>query len=129
MTEEFKTQRDDNAIDICDNDSRGGEDTYYFKLGADWAYEWLIEHGLYTHVKEEHEKLQIEIKRLHRVIAQELTENDELGSEYTYVLCLKEQIEKKQAIINKLKEALEIIAKREYPMADKVLAEVKEMEK
>jgi uncharacterized coiled-coil DUF342 family protein len=34
-----------------------------------------------------------EIYRLHRVIANELTENDELGCEYTYVMVLKEEIE------------------------------------
>lgn len=32
-----------------------------------------------------------EITRLHRIIAKELTENDELGAEYTYVLTLKDE--------------------------------------
>lgn len=33
-----------------------------------------------------------EIKRLRSIILKELTENDELGAEYTYVLLLKEEI-------------------------------------
>ncbi len=33
-----------------------------------------------------------EIERLHKVIAKELSENDELGAEYTYVRALKEEI-------------------------------------
>lgn len=32
-----------------------------------------------------------EIIRLKKIIAQELTENDELGSEFTYVMALKEE--------------------------------------
>jgi len=35
------------------------------------------------------DKKEAEIKRLHRVIAKELTENDELGCEYTYVNALR----------------------------------------
>jgi hypothetical protein len=41
-------------------------------------------------LKDENEKQKREIARLHRVIAKELTENDELGCEYTYVNALRE---------------------------------------
>lgn len=34
-----------------------------------------------------------EIDRLHRVITRELSENDELGAEYTHVMALKEELE------------------------------------
>lgn len=34
-----------------------------------------------------------EVERLHKVIAKELSENDGLGAEYTYVRALKEEIE------------------------------------
>jgi septal ring factor EnvC (AmiA/AmiB activator) len=37
--------------------------------------------------------LEAEITRLHRVIARELTENDELGAEYTYVNALREELQ------------------------------------
>ena len=47
------------------------------------------------------------IDRLHRVIAQELTENDELGSEYTYVNALKDEIKELRAAAEALAAACE----------------------
>jgi hypothetical protein len=41
---------------------------------------------------QEHDQLKAEVERLKRVIAKELTENDDLGCEYTYVIALKEEV-------------------------------------
>ena len=45
-----------------------------------------------------------EIQRLHRVIAKELTENDELGCEYTYVNTLRQEVKDLQARIDQAVE-------------------------
>ncbi len=50
-----------------------------------------------------------EIDRLHKVIAKELTENDEIGCEYTYVNALKREIEKRDRMIEVMREALDRI--------------------
>lgn len=42
-----------------------------------------------------------EVNRLKRIIAKELSENDELGNEYTYVMCLKEEVDRLTNIIGK----------------------------
>lgn len=47
-----------------------------------------------------------EIDRLKRIIAKELSENDELGSEFVYVMVLKEQLAASQARVARLEEAL-----------------------
>lgn len=52
----------------------------------------------------EHRNQQIE--HLKRIIAKELTENDELGSEYVYVMALKEDIQAKDIRIARLEEAI-----------------------
>lgn len=46
----------------------------------------------YDTVCSENAKLRSEVKRLHQVITKELTENDDLGCEYTYVSLLKNEI-------------------------------------
>lgn len=43
-----------------------------------------------------------EIERLNRVIAKELSENDELGAEYTYVNALKAKLQQAEAEIERL---------------------------
>lgn len=52
---------------------------------------------------DENKKLNDEIKRLKGIIAKELSENDELGYEYTYVIVLKDEINVLKKKINKLK--------------------------
>lgn len=45
-----------------------------------------------------------EIDRLNSIILKELTENDELGAEYTYVLLLKEEISRLRKYEKKVSE-------------------------
>lgn len=45
------------------------------------------------HLIRERDEARVEIERLTRVIARELTENDELGCEYTYVNALRDDLE------------------------------------
>ena len=52
---------------------------------------------------------QAEIKRLKRVVAQELSENDGLGSEYTYVNTLKEQLAQEREKRERYEAALQSI--------------------
>lgn len=53
-----------------------------------------------------YEKLQGENERLHRVIAKELTENDEIGAEYTYVVCLQDENRKLRELLHDLNAVL-----------------------
>lgn len=68
--------------------------------------QWKIENKELWHDLQEAGELRSEIDRLKRVIAKELSENDELGCEYTYVNALRD------ANI-KLREALEFYADRD----------------
>lgn len=52
-------------------------------------------------------KLEAEITKLRRVIAKELIENDGLGSEYVYVMALKEEIEDRDDVIASLRSKLD----------------------
>jgi hypothetical protein len=51
-----------------------------------------------------------EIKRLQRIISKELTENDDLGAEFTYVQVLKERNEK----LERVAQIADGLAKRHY---------------
>jgi len=57
------------------------------------------------------DELKDEINALKRIIAKELTENDELGREYTYVTCLKDKFAQlKSELSKKDSDIKEIIA-------------------
>lgn len=51
-----------------------------------------------------------EIVRLRKVLAKEVSENDEIGTEYTYVISLRDQLRLEREYSEQLKEALEDIA-------------------
>lgn len=59
---------------------------------------------------EKNQKLHEEIEKLKRILAKELSENDELGCEYTYVITLKEENQKLRERVKLLREALEEIS-------------------
>lgn len=59
---------------------------------ANWSRQYVL--------ADENRKLREEIDKLKRIILQELVENDGLGSEFVYVMALKEQNKK-------MREALE----------------------
>lgn len=65
----------------------------------------------YMDLQKERDSLKAEVVRLNRVILQELTENDEIGAEYTYVRLLGAKNAELKARIEKLREALNIIGK------------------
>lgn len=51
----------------------------------------------YDDLKYTYEKLQSEVERLNKIIAKELSENDDLGAEYTYVNVLKAKLQAAEA--------------------------------
>lgn len=65
------------------------ESTWHKRINQPQFCTHVIEYSAYESQRAVIEKLEAEISRLHRVIAKELTENDELGCEYTYVNILR----------------------------------------
>lgn len=49
-----------------------------------------VTHNCCDYAQERVDALESEVERLKRIVARELSENDELGSEYVYVVALKE---------------------------------------
>lgn len=85
-----------------------------FYEGARWAREWLdqrlktigvevAEKELEVIVGNATEKLRTENQRLKKIIAKELSENDELGCEYTYVNILKDENQRLREALEKAK--------------------------
>lgn len=62
---------------------------------------WAIYEAKMNELSKERDKFKAEVDRLHRVIITKLSENDELGSEYTYVMCLKEEVERLNGLISR----------------------------
>jgi hypothetical protein len=52
--------------------------------------------------KAEREGAMVEVARLKRILTQELSENDELGTEYAYVVALKERVRELEVALEKI---------------------------
>lgn len=70
--------------------------------------DWNIADYYLAGLREARTESQAEIDRLKRIIAKELTENDELGSEFTYVVALKAEISKLRELLERAKELMRI---------------------
>ena len=67
---------------------------------------------IYSKKIEEYEKLKAQNENLKKIIAKELSENDELGSEFVYVNLLKEQVKDyEQALCYSVNLAREVLKK------------------
>lgn len=96
-TEELQRLRE-----LCDQATPGpwaarptNAGTGLFTPSDEWiCWEWDIENHNAAFIAASREalpKLLDEVERLKKIIARELSENDELGSEFTYVIALKEE--------------------------------------
>ena len=92
------------SVDDYENESQRPMIKYFEEKPVLW-----IENSAYDALKQERDALKAEVARLIKVIAKELTENDELGCEYAYVNSLREENAALQAKLEIAVEALDRI--------------------
>ncbi len=81
-----------------------------------------IEHNVWCLLDTDIPALLAEVERLNRVIAKELTENDDLGCEYTYVNALREELQTQIEVFTKMVNDREVYIERlEYALRNALI--------